>query len=292
LAAGFTAGLAAGLTGVFAATAAALAGAAAVVFLGSALVAAAFALAAGAIAWLAGFTAAAGLGFLAEDFAASLPAFAAGAAAGFLDGVTGTEELTFGMDFLGTALDTTGGVAWALATGDFFCGAALLALPETIGLDAFRVVLFAFAGVLFVAFLVIVALIFVGDLPEITFLACTLVFFAATAFFGVALVLILALIREAFALLKAAAFLTGAAAAFVLMALFAVALGSGFTAALAVLAITFLAGSGFALASGDLLGRAVIFVTGFFAAGLDAFMFFGVGMVQPSVMKRIGWGHQ
>jgi hypothetical protein len=28
------------------------------------------------------------------------------------------------------------------------------------------------------------------------------------------------------------------------------------------------------------------------AAGLDAFVFFGVGMVQPSVMKRIGWRHQ
>jgi hypothetical protein len=25
------------------------------------------------------------------------------------------------------------------------------------------------------------------------------------------------------------------------------------------------------------------------AAGLDAFVFFGVDMVQPSVMKRIGW---
>ena len=41
----------------------------------------------------------------------------------------------------------------------------------------------------------------------------------------------------------------------------------------------FLAGAGF-------------LATGFLAAGLDALVFFGVGMVQPSVMKRIGWRHQ
>jgi hypothetical protein len=28
------------------------------------------------------------------------------------------------------------------------------------------------------------------------------------------------------------------------------------------------------------------------AAGLAALVFFGVGMVQPSMMKRIGWWHQ
>ena len=289
LVAGFTAGLAAGLTGVFAGTAAALAGVA-VVFLGSALAEPALALAAWAIAWLAGFTASAGLGFLAADFAASLPDFAAGAAVGFLDGVTGTEGLTFGMDFLGTALDTTGGVSWALATGGFFSGAALFALPGTVGLDAFSVVLLAFAGVLLIAFLAIVALIFADDLLATTFLAGALVLFTETAFFGIALVLGFALLRGAFALLVMADFLTGAAAALVLAALFAVALASGFTAALAVLAITFLAGSGLALAASDFFRGGAIFVTGFFAAGLDAFVFFGVGMVQPSVMKRIGWG--
>ena len=140
-----------------------------------------------------------------------------------------------------------------------------------------------------IAFLAIVALIFADDLLATTFLAGALVLFTATAFFGIALAFSFALLRGAFALLVMADFLTGAAA-LVLAALFAVAFASGFTAALAVLVITFLAGSGLALAAGDFFRGGAIFVTGFFAAGLDAFVFFGVGMVQPSVMKRIGWG--
>ena len=261
--AGFTAGLAAGLAGVFEAAVATLAGAV-TAFLGSAL---------------------------AAGFAVSLSGFPAGVALDFLDVVTGTEELTFGMDFLGTALDTTGGVTLALATGDFLRGAALFALPEAVGLETFSVLLFAFTGVLLVIFLLIVTLIFAVDLAATAFLAGALVFFTTTIFFGFALALLLALVfalvSGAFALLAMATFLAGAAA-LVLMA----TLANGLAAALTGLAITFLAGAGFALAAGVFFTGRTFFATVFLAAGLAALVFFGVGMVQPSMMKRIGWWHQ
>ena len=251
--AGFAAGLAAGLAGVFAAVVATLAGAVAV-FLGSAL--------------------------------------AAVAALGLLDGVTGTEELTFGMDFLGTALDTTRGVTLALTKGGFLSGVAFFALPGTVGLDAFSGLLFAFAGVLLFIFLVIVTLIFAVDLAATAFLAGALVNFTATAFFGFALVLLLApafaLVSGAFALLAMATFLAGAATALVLTATFTSALAATFTG----LANTFLAGTGLVLAAGAFFIGTAFFATGFLTTGLVALVFFGVGMVQPSMMKRIGWRHQ
>ena len=229
---------------------------------------------------------------MAAGFAVSLSGFPAGVALDFLDVVTGTEELTFGMDFLGTALDTTGGVTLALATGDFLRGAALFALPEAVGLETFSVLLFAFTGVLLVIFLLIVTLIFAVDLAATAFLAGALVFFTTTIFFGFALALLLALpfalVSGAFALLAMATFLAGATAALVLMA----TLANGLAAALAGLAITFLAGAGFALAAGVFFTGGTFFATVFLAAGLAALVFFGVGMVQPSMMKRIGWWHQ
>jgi hypothetical protein len=84
-----------------------------------------------------------------------------------------------------------------------------------------------------------------------------------------------------------ATFLAGAAA-LVLMA----TLANGLADALTGLAITFLAGAGFALAAGAFFTGEIFFATVFLAAGLAALVFFGVGMVQPSVMKRIGWRRQ
>jgi hypothetical protein len=195
------------------------------------------------------------------------------------------------MDFLGTALDTVRGVALALAVMGFLSGAALFALAGTIGLEAFEVLLLAFAGEVLLTFLLIFALFFAINLTSTGFLAGVTGFFAATTFFGLVLALAFAWVSDAFALLVKATFFTGAAT-LVLAALFEATLASGFAAALTGLAITGLAAKGLALVAGAFFTGSAFFATGFLAAGLDAFVFFGVGMVQPSVMKRIGWRHQ
>jgi len=132
------------------------------------------------------------------------------------------------------------------------------------------------------------------------FLAGATGFFTATTFFGLALALVFTLafdlLDAACALVATTAFLAGAAIALLLAALFAAGLGAvlamGLAAALAGLAITFLATTGLAWDAGDFFTGTAFFATGFLAAGLDAVLFFGVGMVQPSVRKRIGWRHQ
>jgi hypothetical protein len=273
----FTAGFAAGFT-------AGLTGAAAMVFLGSALGAAAFALVSGFAVTLTGFAAVATV-FL-------ISGLAAGAALDFFDGETGTGELTLDMDFLGTALDTATGVALALAVMDFLSGTALFALAGTIGLEAFEVLLLAFVGEVLLTFLLIFALFFAIDLTSTGFLAGVTGFFAATTFFGLVLALAFAWVSGAFfALLVKATFFTDAAT-LVLAALFEATLASGFAAALTGLAITGLAAKGLALVGGAFFTGSAFFATGFLAAGLDAFVFFGVGMVQPSVLKWIGWRQQ
>ena len=146
----------------------------------------------------------------------------------------------------------------------------------------------------------IVALFFAVDLTATAFLADAAGFFNASTFFGLAFALPFTLafdlLAAACALVATTAFLAGAAIALLLAALFAAGLGAvlamDLAAALAGLAITFLAATGLALDAGAFFTGTVFFATGFLAAGLDAFLFFGVGMVQPSVMKRIGWRHQ
>jgi hypothetical protein len=290
------AGFAAGLAGAFA-------GATATVFLGSALAATVFALAASFGASLPGFAATA-LDFLTSGWVVALPGFTDDTALDFLDVVTGTGELTLGMDFLGTALDTATGVALALTVRDFLSGAALFAFAGTVGLEALMVLLFAFAGVLLLIFLLIVALFFSVNLTATAFLAGAIGFFTATTFFGLGLTLLFTLactlLEAAFVLLVTTAFLAGTETALVLTAPFATGLGAvlaaglaaALTTALAGLAIAFLAATGLALDAGVFFTGKAFFATGFLAAGLDAFLFFGVGMVQPSVMKRIGWRHQ
>jgi len=214
--------------------------------------------------------------------------------------VTGTEELTFGMDFLGTALDTGTGDALAFTGRGFLSGAALFAFAGTFGLETLEVLLLAFAGVLLLTFLLIVALFFTVNLTATAFLAGATGFFTATTFFGLALALLFtlafALLSTACALVATTAFFTGAATALLLAALFAAGLGAvlamGLAAALADLVITFLATTGLALDAGAFFTGTVFFAASFLVAGLDTFLFFGVGMVQPSVMKRIGWRHQ
>jgi len=208
------------------------------------------------------------------------------------------------MDFLGTALDTATGVSLALTLRGFLSGAALFAFAGTVGLEALMVLLFAFAGVLLLTFLLIVALFFSVNLTANAFLAGAICFFTATTFFGLGLTLLLALagalLEAAFALVGTTAFLAGTETALVLTAPFATGLGAvlatglaaALTTALAGLAIAFLAATGLALAAGFFFKGRAIFAMGFLAAGLDAFLFFSVGMVQPSVMKRIGWRHQ
>ena len=134
-----------------------MAGTAAMVFFGSALGPAAVALLAGFAASLTGLAATA-TGFLVSALSATLPDLAAGAALDFLDVVTGTGELTLGMDFLGTALDATTGVALALTGRDFLAGAAFFAWAVTIGLEGFEILLEAFVDVLLLMFLLIFTL--------------------------------------------------------------------------------------------------------------------------------------
>jgi hypothetical protein len=297
--------LAAGLAGAFAGAAATafllsvLTGAAAAGFLASAFGAAAFSFAVGFAATGAGFAATAAV-FLTSGLAATFPALASGAALDVLDEVTGTEELTFGMDFWGTALDTAGGVALALTGMGFLSGAALFAFAGTFGLETLEVLLLTFAGVLLLTFLLIVALFFAVDLTATAFLGGATGFFTATTFFGPAFALLFTLafdlLNAACALVATTDFFTGAPIALLLAALFAAGLSAvlamGLATALAGLAITFLATTGLALDAGAFFTGMAFFATGFFTAGLDAFVFFGVGMVQPSVMKRIGWRHQ
>jgi hypothetical protein len=216
---------------------------------------------------------------------------AAGAALDFLDVVTGTEELTLGMDFLGAALESARGVALALAVMGFLSGVALFALAGTIGLDALEVLLLAFAGEVLLTLLLIFALFFAADLTSTGFFAGVTGFFAASTFFGLALALAFAGVGDTFALLVRAAFFIGTAA-LVLAVLFEATLASGFTAALTGLAITGFAAKGLALAAGAFFTGSAFFATGFLAADLDAFVLFGVGIVQASVMGRIGWRHQ
>ena len=260
------------------------------VFLGSALGAAAFALVAGFAVSLTGFAAVA-TAFLISGLATTFPGLSAGAAPVFLEVVTGTEGLTLGMDFLGAALDIARGVALALALMGFLSGVALFALAGTIGLEAFDVLLLAFTGDVLLTFLLIFALFFAIDLTSTGFLTGAAGFFATTTFFGLVLALAFAWVSDAFALLVRAAFFTGAAA-LVLAALFAATLASGFIAALTGLAITCFAAKGLALVAGAFFTGSAFFTTDFLAADLDAFVFFGVGIVQASVMRRIGWRHQ
>jgi hypothetical protein len=208
------------------------------------------------------------------------------------------------MDFLGTALDTGTGDALALTGRDLLSGAALFAFAGTFDLETLEVLLLAFAGVLLLTFLLIVALFFSVDLTTTAFLAGATGFLSGTTFFGLTLALLFtlafALLNAACALVATTTFLAGAATALVFTALFAAGLGAvlatglaaALTMALAGLAITFLAATGLALDAGAFFTGTVCFATGFLAAGLDAFLFFGVGMVQPSVMRRIGWRHQ
>jgi hypothetical protein len=191
------------------------------------------------------------------------------------------------MDFLGAALESARGVALALAVMGFLSGVALFALAGTIGLEAFEVLLLAFAGEVLLTFL----LIFAIDLTSTGFLTGVTGFFAASTFFGLALALAFAGVGDTFALLVRAAFFIGTAA-LVLAALFEATLASGFTAALTGLAITGFAAKGLALAAGAFFTGSAFFATGFLAADLDAFVLFGVGIVQASVMGRIGWRHQ
>ena len=208
------------------------------------------------------------------------------------------------MDFLGTALDTATGIALALTVRGFLSGVALFAFAGAVGLEAVEVLLLAFVGVLLLTFLLIVALFFAVDLTATAFLADAAGFFTATTFFGLALALPFTLafdlLAAACALVATTTFLAGAATALVFTALFAAGLGAvlatglaaALTMALAGLAIIFLAATGLVLDAGAFFTGTVCFATGFLAAGLDAFLFFGVGMVQPSVMRRIGWRHQ
>jgi len=196
------------------------------------------------------------------------------------------------MDFLGTALDTATGVALALAVMDFLSGTALFALAGTIGLEVFEILLWAFAEELLIAFLLIFALFFAADLRATVFFAGATVFFPETTFFALALALVFTLAGAALALPATSAFFTGAVAALVLGGLFGAGLAMGFAAVLTGLGITFLAAIGLALGAAAFFTGSAFFATDFLAAGLDAFVFFGVGMVQPSVMKRIGWRHQ
>ena len=149
----------------------------------------------------------------------------------------------------------------------------------------------AFTGDGLLTFLLIFALFFAIDLTSTGFLAGATCFFAATTFLVMVLALAFAWLSDAFALLVRATFFTGAAA-LVLAALFATTFASGFAMVLTGLATTCFAAKGLALGAGVFFTGSAFFATGFLAAGLDAFVFFGVGMVQPSVMKRIGWRHQ
>jgi hypothetical protein len=213
-----------------------------------------------------------------------------------LDVVTGTVELALGMDFWGTALDTATGVALALTVRGFLSDATLFAFDKAFGLETVGVLLLAFAGVLLLTFLLIVALFFVADFTATGFLAGAVGFFTATTFFGLALVLLFtpafALLVAVWVLVAAAAFLAAAALALLLDALFAAGLGAKLVAPFATLAVAFLGATGAALDAGVFFTGKAFLATGFLAAGLDAFLFLGVGMVQPSVMKRIGWRHQ
>jgi hypothetical protein len=192
------------------------------------------------------------------------------------------------MDFLGTALDATTGVALALTGRDFLGGAAFFAWAAAIGLEGLEILLGAFVDVLLLTFLLIFTLFLATNLEVAVFLTGATGFFAATTFFG----LVIAFVGAVFALLRAGDFLAGAAASLVLATICGAGLALGCAAALAGLAVTFFAAIRLALAAGAFFTGAAFFATGFLAAGLDAFVFFGVGMVQPSVMKRIGWRRQ
>ena len=146
----------------------------------------------------------------------------------------------------------------------------------------------AFVDVLLLTFLLIFTLFLLTNLGVAVFLTGATGFFAATTFFG----LVIAFVGAVFALLRAGDFLAGALAALVLATIFGAGLALVCAAALAGLAVTFFAAIGLALAAGAFFTGAAFFATVFLATGLDAFVFFGVGMVQPSVMKRIGWRRQ
>ena len=266
----FAVGLAAGLAGAFA-------GATATAFLGSAFTGAAVigffgsALGAAALAF--------GASFKDLDATAAADFFAAGNGVDFLGVVTGTEELTFAIDFFVLALDAAAGVAltWALMGVSFALGLTPLAFATTFDLETGVVLLGAFTGVFFVNFLVVDALLFVVGLAAEAFLVGTLDFFAVGTAFALVLAEFFAVALTGFALLTAGAFLLGAGA------LFAAPLG---------LALTGFA-AGFLATVWVLVGNAFFAGTAFLATGalvadFDALVFFGVGMVQPSLVKRIG----